>query len=506
MAEARGAKFGSRAAAGRPEPRVKFINRQQNCWATIEVERLVGDDHPARAIWEFTGQLDLSGFYEPIRAVEGQAGQSAIDPRLLVSLWIYGYSRGIGSAREIARRCEYEPAFQWLCGMEPVNHHTLSDFRVGYDAALRKLFAEVLGVLTAEGLVTLERVMQDGTRIRTQAGAGSLHRGASLRQHVEAARRQVEAMGDPREDPGETRRQRAARERAVRERGERLAVAAAELEKIRRESSTPEQARVSVVEPEARVMKESGGGFAPCYNAQLTTDAAAGAVVQAELSQGRSDYPLLQPALETLEASTGQMPKEVVADGGYTSRENIIALEGKTNFIGSLGEAGARERGQRERRGGDAEFARDQFTYHSDLDVYVCPAGERLKHVGSRVDRAVRVHRYRAEADACAGCAHRPRCCPEARRGRELTRIEEPAAVTRFRTKMQTPAAQQIYRQRAAIAEFPNLWIKEKFGLRKFHVRGLKKAAQELLWVALTYNLLLWRRLRHQPVAAAAVA
>lgn len=506
MPDTPGVRFGSRDSGGKPEPRVKFINRQQNCWATIEVEHLIGEDHPARAIWEFTGQLDLSAFYEPIRAFEGQAGQAAIDPRLLVSLWIYAYSRGIGSAREIGRRCEYEPAFQWLCGMETVNHHTLSDFRVGHDVALRKLFAEVLGVLTSEGLVTLERVMQDGTRIRTQAGGGSLHREASLQKHVEAARRQVEAMGDPRQETGETRRQRKARERAARERGERLAAAAAELEKIRRESGKQEQARVSVVEPEARVMKEGSGGFAPCYNAQLITDAEAGAIVQAELSQAGSDYPLLQPALERLEASTGQMPQEVVADGGYTSRENIVALEGKTNFIGSLGEEGARERGQRARRGGDPEFARERFTYEGEGDVYVCPAGQLLQRVGTRPGRGVTEHRYRAAAATCAGCAFRPRCCPEAARGRELTRIEEATAVERFRAKMRSPEARQIYRQRAAVAEFPNLWVKEKFGLRKFHVRGLAKAAQELMWVALTYNLLLWRRLRHQRVAAAAAA
>lgn len=495
-----------RAQPGPAAPRLKYINREQSCWVTLEVDRLIGEDHPARAIWEFTGQLDLSGYYEPIRAVEGGSGQSALDPRLLISLWIYGYSRGIGSAREIARRCESEPAFQWLCGMEAVNHHTLSDFRVGHDGALRKLFAEVLGVLMAEGVVTLERVMHDGTRIRTQAGAGSLRGAVGVEKHVEAARRQVEAMGDPRQEPGETRRQRKARERAARERAERLAVAAAELQRIQRQRGNREEAQVSVVEPEARVMKESNGGFAPCYNAQITTDAAAGAIVQVQVSPQGSDYPLLQPALEALETSMGKMPQEVVTDGGYTSRENIVALEDQTNFIGSLGQEGARERGQRERRGGDAAFASEKFAYDSAVDQYRCPAGEVLVRMGSRQGRGVIIHRYRAAAEACGACPSRPRCCPDRPRGREVTRIEEPAAVTRFRAKMRNAPAQQIYRQRAAVAEFPHAWIKEKFGLRKFHVRGLVKAAQELLWVALTFNILLWRRLRGRPLQSGVIA
>src|SRR6266480_4573055 len=150
-------------ASGRP--RVKPVDRSQLVWQTVYVAQLIEEDHPARAIWTFVGQLPLEPFYGPIEAVEGAAGRAAWDPRLLISLWIYAYSRSIGSAREIARRCAFEPAFQWLCGLQQINHHTLSDFRVAHGQALQKLFAQVLGVLSGEGLVTLERVMHDGTKI-----------------------------------------------------------------------------------------------------------------------------------------------------------------------------------------------------------------------------------------------------------------------------------------------------------------------------------------------------
>jgi transposase len=166
----------------------------------LAVERLIEADHPARAIWELVGRMKLDGFYAPIEAVEGSAGRTPWDPRLLVSLWIYAYSRGISSAREIARRCTYEPAFQWLCGLGEINHHTLSDFRVDHDASLRELFVQVLGVLSSEGLVSLERVMHDGTKIKACAGVDSFRREERLKEHLEAARKQVEAMGDPREE------------------------------------------------------------------------------------------------------------------------------------------------------------------------------------------------------------------------------------------------------------------------------------------------------------------
>jgi transposase len=143
------------------------------CWHALDVERLIEEDHPARAIWELVGRLDLASFLAPIASVQGQAGRPAFDPHLLVSLWLYAYSRGIGSAREIARRCEYEPPFQWLTGLDVVNYHTLSDFRIEHRETLDELFSQVLAVLSAESLITLERVMHDGTKVYANAGQSS---------------------------------------------------------------------------------------------------------------------------------------------------------------------------------------------------------------------------------------------------------------------------------------------------------------------------------------------
>src|SRR5512140_2216829 len=234
----------SLAPAGAGRPRVKPVDRSQLTWQMLDVERLIEPEHPARAIWELVGRLKLEGFYAPIEAVEGSAGRTPWDPRLLVSLWIYAYSRGISSAREIARRCSYEPAFQWLCGLGEINHHTLSDFRVDHDASLRELFVQVLGVLSAGGLVSLERVMHDGTRIKACAGADSFRREERLEEHLQAARQQVQAMADPREE--EPARQRAARKRAAREREQRLEAALQELEQIRAaKREDKDQARAS---------------------------------------------------------------------------------------------------------------------------------------------------------------------------------------------------------------------------------------------------------------------
>jgi transposase len=180
-----------------PKARLQAINRQQLLLRTVDVEQLVPEDHEVRAIWEFVGQMDMSLYYKAIKAVEGSAGREAIDPRLLISLWIYSYSKGISSSREISRLCEYEPGYQWLTGMTSINYHTLSDFRVNHKEALDELFVEALGLMSAEGLITLEQVMHDGTKIKASAGSDSYRREERVRKHLEIARRHVAEMGDP---------------------------------------------------------------------------------------------------------------------------------------------------------------------------------------------------------------------------------------------------------------------------------------------------------------------
>src|SRR3989441_4018972 len=203
------------------QPLIRYVNRQQMSWRAIDVERLIGEDHPARAIWTLIGRMDLSHFYQGIESSAEEGGRPAFDPQLLISLWVYAYSQGIGSAREVARRCEYDPAFQWLTGLDEVNYHTLADFRVERQKELDELFTQVLAALSKERLITLEQVMQDGTKIKAQASVRSYRAEETIREHLERARRRVAEMGDPRNEETNPRTRRA-RERARREQQERL--------------------------------------------------------------------------------------------------------------------------------------------------------------------------------------------------------------------------------------------------------------------------------------------
>jgi len=189
---------------GQGTPRVSRPNRAQIEWRPVALDSLLGEDHEARLIWAWVMGLDLSPMYGSIQAVTGEAGRRAIDPAILLALWLYATLKGVGSARELNRLCEEHVAYQWLCGGVSVNYHTLADFRVDQEAYLDQLLVQSIAALTAEGLVKLERVAQDGKKIRASAGSSSFHRQQTLEKHVEQAQEQVtrlrqEVGGSPNE-------------------------------------------------------------------------------------------------------------------------------------------------------------------------------------------------------------------------------------------------------------------------------------------------------------------
>jgi hypothetical protein len=277
-----------------------------------------------------------------------------------------------------------------------------------------------------------------------------------------------------------------------------LEAALAEFEKLRvQKPDVPEdKLRVSMSEPEARKMKQSDGGYAPSYNVQITTDQAQGIIVAAGLSQTAGDSKQLLPAIARVKENLGKLPAQVVADAGYTSGANIKQLaEQNMDFIAPVTD----QLGQVKLRGIDPAFSREAFTYDAVNNCYVCPAGTKLTYQGQE-QRGERVlFRYRAPRVACAACSGKPQCCPQTKQGRSINRSEYEAELLSHRAKMQTAEAQEIYKQRAQTAEFPIAWLKEKIGLRRFTVRGLRKAELEILWACATHNLQQWIRLCWKP-------
>ena len=334
---------GREAGTAQAAVRLRVPERRQMAMVVQCADDLVPAQHAVRMVMALVETLDLSGFAEPIKAREGVAGRDATDPRLLVGLWLYACIRGIGSARELARRCEESAAFRWLCGGVTVNHRLLSDFRGDHGAALDELFTQVIASLVDKELVSVSRVSQDGVRVRVSAGAGSFRREERLqklledaRRHVEELRRQLEC---PEQAAGLSARQKAARRRAAQEKQQRLQQAIAQLPELKQKQAEAaekagrgkrgqkirdKEVRASASDAETRVMKMPNGGFNPAWNVQLATDTESRAIVGVEVSNEGSDSAgLSEPMRQQVERRSGRAVQQHLLDGGYLRTADI---------------------------------------------------------------------------------------------------------------------------------------------------------------------------------------
>ena len=496
-----------------PPPRLASIDRSQVLLHTIDVERLIDEDHSARSIWELVGRLDMSLYHAKIAALEGHAGRDHTAPRLLISLWLYAYSQGISSAREIARQCAFEPGFEWLCGLQPISHRTLSGFRSDHKEGLEDLFVQVVGMLSAEGLITMQRVTLDGTKIKANASGNTFRRKDKIEAHLALAREQVQKMNEQAaEEEKAAKRQSAAKRRAARQRVSRLEAAFREVERLQKSKKQDRDQyvpRASTTDPEAHVMRNGEGGTVPSYNVQLVTDTTHGLIVNVKATTDAIDYRQLEPALNRCQETVGCLPEQIVADGDYTNHASVQAAESsKVDFYGSWQDSWKPV--EYDAQGRSGAFIGNAFPYDREHDIYLCPAGQRLTHhaILNR-EHGVRTHVYKAPKAACRCCAYRNQCAskkapPDWRRS--ITRLEEPAETIAFKTKMETEEAKQIYRQRSKIAEFPHAWIKERCGLRQFRCRGQKKTSMEATWACLSYNIIRWFSIQRKIAAEVAKA
>jgi transposase len=320
-----------RSLAG-ARPRVQRPERQQMVMQAQALDELLAEDHQARLVWQYVEGLDLGRLYGQIRAVEGRAGRDAIDPKILMALWLYATLEGVGSARQLDRFCRDHVAYRWICGGVTVNYHTLSDFRTEHVEVLDELLTASVAGLMHQGLVTLKRVAQDGMRVRASAGAASFRREPTLQQCQKQAQEQVEALRKELEaDPGAcTKRQQAARERAAAERAERIQRALAEVPKVQasKKAGQKGKARVSTTEPESRVMKMADGGFRPAHNVQFATDTASQVITDVDVINSGSDQGQLVPMVEQHRRRYGQAPAEWLVDGGFAKKEDIETVSG----------------------------------------------------------------------------------------------------------------------------------------------------------------------------------
>ena len=415
-------------------PRMRSPVRDQIEWQFVDVDGLIGSEHPARIIWAYVEKLDLSELEEAIKAREHVRGQAPANRGLLLALWLYATSQKVGSARELARLCENHNAYRWLCGGVSVNYHGLADFRVAHPELIKRLLCENVAALSVTGVISLDEVTQDGVRVRSGAGARSFRRRKTLAKELRKATRLVEQLSAEAEsDPAaSSRRIKAAQERAAREREAKVSAALARLgeleEERKRRGRTNKkdvakqgEPRASTTDPQARVMKMADGGYRPAYNCQISTVAKGQIVVAAYAETNGSDRGLMRPMLDEVQRDYGRLPKRHLVDGGFNNN-------------------------------GDTEWAASQ-----GVKVYGPPP--KSKH---------RTDPYAPRDDDGPG-------------------------VAQWRRRMRSPHGKGVYKRRV-MTECINARFRQ-WGLQQFTVRGKQKATTVLNWFGLANNILAGHRL-----------
>jgi len=432
-------------------PRLRSADRQQ-ILPPMPLEEVIEPDHPARSVWRFVEGLDLSLLYDRIRSREHTPGRPPTDPRILVALWLYAILYDVISARRVEELSRHHNAFRWLRGGAPLNHHLLSDFLVEHMDVLKGLFTHSVVVLQQEDLVDLDRVGQDGVRVRASAGAASFRRRATLEkllqqaeQNVQKLAAQVAQIVEPEvsevkpeeavaaEKPATaseankpTVGQAAAQQRAAEERVERIQQALERMPEMEakkeKEHEDKKKARVSTTDPEATVMKMGDGGFRPAYNIEFSTACDPQVVVGVDVVTVGSDQGQLPPMLDQIEKRFAKRPKEALVDGGFASHEDIEAVQS-----GVGGKAGCKV------------YAPVPKPKKEGVDRHAAHAGD----------------------------------SPE---------------VAEWRQRMGTAEAKEIYKQRAATAECVNAQARNR-GLNRLLVRGLEKVKAVALWFATVHNM-----------------
>jgi transposase len=295
----------------------------------VDLDALIALDHPARLVWSFVTALELDGLDASIQARTHTVGRTPIDPRLLLALWLYAVIDGVGSAREIVRLCQRDLVYRWLCGGVSVNYHALSDLRTDHEAVLDQLLTDSVTALVEDGLISLERLAQDGVKVRASAGAASFRRRGRLTALREPMAERIEQLKSELEGDAAAgqRRKQAARRRAATEREERCRQALVRLRELEIERNArpaqrdpddkPKTVRASTTDAEARVMKMADGGFRPAYNVQVAGDPDSQVIVGGAIDTRGCDAGQVRPMLEQLQERYGQMPSWSLADGGF---------------------------------------------------------------------------------------------------------------------------------------------------------------------------------------------
>jgi len=453
---------------------------------------LLPQEHECHLYSELFEQLDTAS----VESLYSVKGQRAYHPKLIVSILIYAYSRGVFSSRQIERRCREDLSFMFIAQMNCPNFRVLSDFRKHHGAFFQDCFKQTVKLAMELKMASLGHISLDGSKFKADTSKHKAMSYARLKEKEQALCTEIEALieqasrCDQQED-------QAYRDKTGYEIPDDLQFKQSRLAKIQAAKQALEEReaqlnpgkaiedskQISFADTEARIMGKNGQ-FEYSYNAQISVDADFQIIVGQHISQHTNDKQELEPALQALQDSTGQLPEQLSADNGYFSANNLHALE-----HAEVDAYIATDKGEKVHKTpletSERKLVKADFRYNEAENTFTCPGDQTLTMISESKDGS-RV--YQGSADVCAQCPFKPRCCQsEKGQARTISTDDKETLRQDMNRKMQAPAAKAIYKQRKVIVE-PVFGQLKNSGFRGFSVRGKDKVAGEFSIVCAAHN------------------
>jgi transposase len=458
---------------------VREFARDQAWLLPPSLDETVAADHPARFVAAFVDAIDPQAWAELTIEPGGDArGAPAYHPRLLLSVWLYGFMSGVRSSRKLEAACrEYLP-YLWLTAAQQPDHNTLWRFYQAHREGMRGLLRRTVHTAVQAGLVDLALQAVDGSKIAANASGwrtGDATMLARLLARTDEAIADLEAQNVTDETPVAPRLPGALTQaQALRD---RVLQALAQID----EADGPR--RVNLTDADARLLK-AADGYVTGYNAQamaspLTTGRGQ-LVTAAGIGQG-NDQEQLAPMLAAAAANTGAAGATTLADSGYHAGANLAAgaARGQTLLIPDPHDHARSQ-----------PYHKDAFIYDAASDSYTCPEGQALSFSGTRHDRhGDTVRRYRARPTVCRTCPAFGACTRNGRHGRALEIGVHDAVLRQHRAHMHTDPAAVLYARRQVLIEPVFSVVKEQQGGRRFLLRGLQNVLAEWTLLLTAFNL-----------------
>ncbi len=457
---------------------IEGMGRGQGTLFPEALEDWIGEDNPVRVIDVFVDELDLGGLGFT-RAEAEATGRPGYHPSVLLKVYIYGYLNRIQSSRRLEREAGRNVEVMWLTGRLVPDHKTIADFRKDNGPAIRKVCARLVELCRTLGLFAAASVAIDGSKFKAVNNRDRNFTRAKMKRRMEQIEKSVERYLDQldsadRQEPSEALATKTARltEKIAKLREEMQRLEGLETEML----AVPEQ-QISLTDPDSRSMATSGRGSGVVgYNVQTAVDIEHHLIVAHDVVTVGNDRAQLarisKMAKTVLEVET----LDVVADRGYFDSKQILACDraGITVTLPKPMTSGAKARGR---------FGKQDFRYVARDDVYICPAGERLKYSFTTEEKGLNLRRY--TTNACRTCAIKGRCTTG--KERRITRWEHEHILEAVQRRLDEHPEKM--RQRRETVEHPFGTIKARMGATHFLMKTLPRVATEMALHVLAYNL-----------------